>query len=92
MSSVAHGFANSGMTDAQREALSVNDPEYYQRYVTHAIHIEDPNGSQEYQKLIPIGIHRVVGSKIQVAGWVTYMTLINTLKLSMLAFYVRLTV
>lgn len=35
---------------------------------------------------------RVVGSKIQVAGWTTYSLLIGTLKLSMLAFYVRLMV
>ncbi|CRG86688.1 hypothetical protein PISL3812_03698 [Talaromyces islandicus] len=34
---------------------------------------------------------RVIGSKIQVAGWTTYTALINSLKLSMLAFYVRLT-
>lgn len=33
---------------------------------------------------------RVVGSKIQIAGWTTYVALINSLKLSMLAFYVRL--
>ncbi|OGM47934.1 hypothetical protein ABOM_002713 [Aspergillus bombycis] len=34
---------------------------------------------------------RVIGSKIQVAGWTTYSALIWSLKLSMLAFYVRLT-
>ncbi|KAE8366207.1 hypothetical protein BDV27DRAFT_143825 [Aspergillus caelatus] len=34
---------------------------------------------------------RVIGSKIQVAGWATYMALIASLKLSMMAFYVRLT-
>ncbi|KXG45470.1 uncharacterized protein PGRI_040190 [Penicillium griseofulvum] len=33
---------------------------------------------------------RVIGSKIQIAGWTTYVALINALKLSMLAFYVRL--
>lgn len=33
-----------------------------------------------------------MGSKIQVAGWTMYSALINTLKLSMLAFYVRLMV
>ncbi|KAJ5832858.1 hypothetical protein N7474_001169 [Penicillium riverlandense] len=33
---------------------------------------------------------RVIGSKIQIAGWTTYTALINSLKLSMLAFYVRL--
>ncbi|PLB35332.1 uncharacterized protein BDW47DRAFT_128265 [Aspergillus candidus] len=34
---------------------------------------------------------RVIGSKIQVAGWTTYSVLIGLLKLSMLAFYIRLT-
>ncbi|CAI7623067.1 unnamed protein product [Penicillium viridicatum] len=33
---------------------------------------------------------RVIGSKIQIAGWSTYVALINSLKLSMLAFYIRL--
>ncbi|OQE08230.1 hypothetical protein PENVUL_c010G08086 [Penicillium vulpinum] len=33
---------------------------------------------------------RVIGSKIQIAGWTTYAALINVLKLSVLAFYVRL--
>ncbi|KAJ6172804.1 hypothetical protein N7470_001871, partial [Penicillium chermesinum] len=33
---------------------------------------------------------RVVGSKIQIAGWTTYVALINAIKLSMLAFYIRL--
>lgn len=35
---------------------------------------------------------RVLGSKLQVAGWTIYSALIWTLKLSMLAFYIRLTV
>ncbi|KAJ5385004.1 hypothetical protein N7517_002915 [Penicillium concentricum] len=60
---VSNGLANNGMTPAQREALSPDDPMY------HA---------------------RVIGSKIQIAGWTTYVALINALKLSMLAFYVRL--
>ncbi|KPM36929.1 hypothetical protein AK830_g9632 [Neonectria ditissima] len=34
---------------------------------------------------------RVIGSKIQVAGWTTYSALIWSLKLSMLFFYTRLT-
>ena len=29
---VAHGLANNGMTDAQRSALSHDDPEYVRRY------------------------------------------------------------
>ncbi|PYH80289.1 hypothetical protein BO82DRAFT_313273 [Aspergillus uvarum CBS 121591] len=33
---------------------------------------------------------RVIGSKIQLAGWATYSALISFLKLSMLAFYARL--
>ncbi|CAG8898017.1 unnamed protein product [Penicillium egyptiacum] len=60
---VSNGLANNGMTTAQREALSPDDPSYK---------------------------HRVIGSKIQIAGWTTYSALINALKLSMLAFYVRL--
>ncbi|KAK2598064.1 hypothetical protein QQS21_005775 [Conoideocrella luteorostrata] len=34
---------------------------------------------------------RVIGSKIQIAGWTTYSLLIGFLKLSVLAFYIRLT-
>ncbi|KAM5478579.1 hypothetical protein McanCB56680_006270 [Microsporum canis] len=34
---------------------------------------------------------RVIGSKIQLAGWTTYTGLISMLKFSMLAFYIRLT-
>lgn len=37
-------------------------------------------------------VNRVIGSKIQVAGWTTYSLLIGFLKLSVLAFYIRLTV
>lgn len=37
-------------------------------------------------------LDRVVGSKIQVAGWTIYSALIWSLKLSMLYFYTRLTV
>ncbi|KAJ5879212.1 hypothetical protein N7455_002677 [Penicillium solitum] len=61
--SVSGGLANNGMTTAQREALSPDNPAYRAR---------------------------VIGSKIQIAGWSTYSALINSLKLSMLAFYVRL--
>ncbi|KAL7655772.1 hypothetical protein ACMYSQ_004914 [Aspergillus niger] len=42
----------------------------------------DP-GSAEYRE-------RIIGSKIQIAGWATYTALINSLKLSMLVFYTRL--
>ncbi|KAK1707525.1 LOW QUALITY PROTEIN: uncharacterized protein BDZ83DRAFT_724580 [Colletotrichum acutatum] len=35
---------------------------------------------------------RVIGSKIQIAGWTTYSALIWLLKLAMLVFYLRLTV
>jgi hypothetical protein len=35
---------------------------------------------------------RVIGSKIQLAGWSTYSTLLWTLKASLLVFYIRLTV
>ncbi|PWY76022.1 hypothetical protein BO94DRAFT_605213 [Aspergillus sclerotioniger CBS 115572] len=40
-------------------------------------------GSAEFRR-------RVLGSKIQIAGWATYSAMINSLKLSMLAFYSRL--
>lgn len=62
---LAHGLANNGMTDAQRQALLPGDPEYDAR---------------------------VLGSQIQVAGWTVYSCLIATLKLSMLVFFLRLTV
>ncbi|KAL2864979.1 uncharacterized protein BJX67DRAFT_383200 [Aspergillus lucknowensis] len=60
----AKGLANNGMTDDQRAALSVTNPEYG---------------------------FRVLGSKIQVAGWTTYSVLMCALKLSILSFYIRLT-
>ncbi|KAI1250959.1 hypothetical protein MGN70_008020 [Eutypa lata] len=62
--SVAHGLANNGITDAERAALSPDDPEYQMR---------------------------IIGSKIQMAGWSTYSSLMCFLKLSVLAFYIRLT-
>ena len=37
-------------------------------------------------------IRRVVGSKVQIAGWTVYAALITALKLSVLSFYLRLTV
>ncbi|KAJ5574054.1 uncharacterized protein N7459_008481 [Penicillium hispanicum] len=86
VTSVAFGLANSGMTDAERAALSIDDPEYHYRYVAPQSKIDLGTG-----KLIQVVLTRVVGSKIQVAGWVTYMALIASLKLSMMAFYVRLT-
>ncbi|KAI0446131.1 hypothetical protein F4803DRAFT_505714 [Xylaria telfairii] len=61
---IAHGLANNGMTDAERAALSPNDPEYQ---------------------------IRIIGSKIQIAGWSVYSSLMCFLKLSVLAFYIRLT-
>ncbi|OLN86690.1 hypothetical protein CCHL11_03875 [Colletotrichum chlorophyti] len=62
--SFAHGLANNGMTDDERVALSLTDPEYQLR---------------------------IIGSKIQIAGWTTYSTLMVLLKLAMLVFYLRLT-
>ncbi|KAI0201501.1 hypothetical protein F4808DRAFT_128019 [Astrocystis sublimbata] len=61
---VAHGLANNGLTDAERAALSPNDPEFQAR---------------------------VLGSKIQIGGWSVYSALMCFLKLSILAFYIRLT-
>ncbi|KAH7382760.1 hypothetical protein DE146DRAFT_669791 [Phaeosphaeria sp. MPI-PUGE-AT-0046c] len=60
----ARGLANNGMTDEQRAALQIDDPEYG---------------------------WRVLGSKIQVAGWTTAACLLWTLKLCMTFFYLRLT-
>ncbi|KAF1925977.1 uncharacterized protein M421DRAFT_423259 [Didymella exigua CBS 183.55] len=60
----SHGLANNGMTDAQRSALSHDDPEYG---------------------------WRVIGSKIQLAGWTTALCLLWTLKLCVAVFYYRLT-
>lgn len=42
--------------------------------------------------MVVFDVNRVIGSKIQVAGWTTYSLLIGFLKLSVLAFYIRLTV
>ncbi|KAI0508761.1 hypothetical protein F5B22DRAFT_382226 [Xylaria bambusicola] len=61
---LAHGLANNGMTDAERMALSPDDPEFQMR---------------------------VIGSKIQLAGWSIYSSLMCFLKLSVLVFYTRLT-
>lgn len=60
----AHGLDNSGMTPAQRSALSPGDPE-------HSL--------------------RVIGSKIQVAGWTCAVCLLWTLKTCIAFFYLRLT-
>ncbi|KAK7183376.1 hypothetical protein DPSP01_000494 [Paraphaeosphaeria sporulosa] len=59
----AHGLDNSGMTPAQRSALSPEDAEY---------------------KL------RLIGAKIQVAGWTSASCLLWTLKLCVAFFYLRL--
>jgi hypothetical protein len=37
-------------------------------------------------------LDRVDGSKIQIAGWTVYSVLMLALKLSMLSFFIRLTV
>ncbi|CAG9975525.1 unnamed protein product [Clonostachys byssicola] len=59
-----HGVSNSGMTDAQRAALSPDSDEYG---------------------------WRVAGSKVQVAGWCMYISVLWGIKLSLCAFYSRLT-
>ncbi|TDZ27899.1 hypothetical protein C8035_v008616 [Colletotrichum spinosum] len=51
--------------------------------MTRAERLALSTDSPEYQR-------RVIGSKIQVAGWTTYSALIWLLKLSMLIFYLRL--
>lgn len=84
----SHGLANNGMTDAQRAALSPDDLEYQFRYVSSSLKSEDSTG-HDCQLF---SLRRVIGSQIQVAGWTTYSALIWSFKLSMLAFYIRLTV
>ncbi|VUC35303.1 unnamed protein product [Clonostachys rosea] len=79
----ANGLANNSMTDAERMALSSSDPEFQQRYIPKTERIT------LVLELANIDV-RVLGSKIQVAGWTIYSTLITVLKLSMLAFYIRL--
>ncbi|KAF2445832.1 hypothetical protein P171DRAFT_431224 [Karstenula rhodostoma CBS 690.94] len=59
----AHGLDNSGMTPAQRSALSPDDPEYELR---------------------------LIGAKIQLAGWTSASCLLWTLKLCVVFFYLRL--
>lgn len=84
---VAGGLANNSMTAAHRAALSPHNPEYQARYVSPEKMTE--NGWTRTRRL---NLIRVIGSKIQIAGWTTYVALINSLKLSMLAFYIRLMV
>ncbi|RGP66163.1 hypothetical protein FSPOR_6783 [Fusarium sporotrichioides] len=59
-----HGLTNTGMTEAERKALSPD--------------------SEEYRL-------RVDGSKIQIAGWIIYSSLLWTIKAALCAFYLRLT-
>lgn len=87
MGNVAHGLANNSMTDAHRAALSPGDPEYQARYFK-----SNRRAHQVIFESNANNLNRAIGSKIQVAGWTTYVLLIGSLKLSMLAFYVRLTV
>lgn len=87
--SVAGGLANNSMTTAQRAALSPSSTEYHNRYANDLA--PKPNITLEAVTNM-IKLIRVIGSKIQIAGWSTYVALINSLKLSMLAFYIRLMV
>ena len=59
------GLTNSGMSDAERAALSPDSEEYS---------------------------WRVSGSKVQVAGWCMYVTVLWVIKGALCAFYLRLTV
>lgn len=92
MGNAANGLANNGMTDAQRAALSSDDPEYQLRWVFPVCHTRSERGAPRPKDPFLTNLHRVTGSQIQVAGWTTYSTLISVLKLAMLVFYVRLTV
>ena len=44
------------------------------------------------KKQIIDSLSRILGSKIQIAGWTTYSLLLWSLKASLLVFYIRLTV
>ncbi|CAG9946063.1 unnamed protein product [Clonostachys rosea f. rosea IK726] len=59
-----NGLTNSGMTDAERAALSPDSEEW---------------------------AWRVAGSKVQIAGWCMYASVLWTIKASLCAFYSRLT-
>jgi hypothetical protein len=76
------------MTDIERSALSKDDPEYTWRCVKTAAAID----SRRQVKVVANTTLRIAGSKIQVAGWTTAATLLWTLKLCMVYFYLRLTV
>ncbi|GJP88411.1 hypothetical protein AnigIFM59636_003675 [Aspergillus niger] len=78
---VAHGLANNSMTEAQRATLDPGSAEYRERSV-----IQPRSGDWT----LTDAVNRIIGSKIQIAGWATYTALINSLKLSMLVFYTRL--
>lgn len=80
---VANGLANNGLSDAARAALDPSSDEYHKRCVWSPFEASSVSIYTNPKR-------RVVGSKIQVAGWTIYSCLIWTLKLSMLFFYVRL--
>ncbi|RAH54611.1 hypothetical protein BO85DRAFT_499746 [Aspergillus piperis CBS 112811] len=77
----AHGLANNSMTEAQRAALAPDSTEYRERSVV-SYRLSDWTLTEV--------VNRIIGSKIQIAGWATYTALISSLKLSMLVFYTRL--
>lgn len=79
----AHGLANNSMTEAQRAALAPDSTEYRERSVV-SYRLSDWTLTEV--------VDRIIGSKIQIAGWATYTALISSLKLSMLVFYTRLMV
>lgn len=69
------------MTDSQRANLDPGSDEYMKRYITTRC---STRASTEANN------RSVIGSKIQVAGWSTYVCLMTGLKLSMLFFLTRL--
>ena len=72
------------MTDQERAALSPDDPEYRLRYVNVQAEMREMKSLTDS--------FRIIGSEIQVAGWTVYSILIWALKISILFFYLRLTV
>ena len=72
------------MTDQQRAALSPDDPEHRLRFVNVQAEMREMKSLTD--------LLRIIGSKIQVAGWTVYTILICALKISVLFFYLQLTV
>lgn len=76
------------MTPEERANLDPNSPEYRFRLVN--IDQQTSGLMRAYTDHQNYKNGRIIGSQIQIAGWTMYSTLIWSLKLSMLFFYMRL--